>query len=98
MVQDARRGLRWCGVASVRCPRRSAAGLHRNGVPGTVSARVQVGERVCAVANSTGCTRGRVGALAWHAAAPGGVARPWVGRRAIARRLEETRVKRGMGT
>ena len=40
------------------------------------------------MANSSGSTTGGVGALAWHAAAPGSVARPRARRRAIVRRSE----------
>ena len=69
---------------SRRRPRRSSA----KGTAGLDSTRVQVRELACATANSSGRTRGRMGALPWRAAAPGGVARPQSRRRAIVRRFE----------
>ena len=69
---------------SRRRPRRSSA----KGAAGLDSTRVRVRERACVTASSSGRTRGRVGALTWLAAAPGGVARPQARRRAIARRSE----------
>ena len=77
---------RWSPKLSVsrRRPRRSSA----KGAVGLDSTRVRVRELVCATTSSSGRTRGRVGALTWLAAAPGGVARPQARRRAIARRSE----------
>ena len=69
---------------SRRRPRRSSA----KGTAGLDSTRVRVRKLACATANSSGRARGRMGALPWRAAAPGGVARPQSRRRAIVRRSE----------
>ena len=93
MIQDlAAQGERACGrrrwspklSVSRRRPRRSSA----KGAAGLDSTRVRVRERACVTASSSGRTRGRVGALTWLAAAPGGVVRPQARRRVVARRSE----------